>query len=365
MVCAEILQCSIHIAQAHGVQVIHPSVSIREPIWLAYDGSMHYDSVFSSNAVFGATPDDFGESPEAPSNPLPEQPAPLGSPLPDQVPPVDVSSDGCNVWTFLSANVTSFSAQQASLMELAFDVVAVQETRHTVKSQNGFTLFLKNAGYQAVWGKPQPFRAAKSTMHTTTGLNGRPGGVAIFAKAEIPLQFVPPGECAIRKRLFHSCRWVHAVAAFGNCKQVIHIFSVYGFTGGYSHQHTADLNEALLKDVLDVTQSLGSDAPVLIMGDLNVEAGDSPVLSEALSKGFVFDLCFRSGPTFFPTHGKARRLDVCLATRSAASTLLAARTIETSGLPGHLPLHVELNLPCLNERVTRLRKPAAFPTTFL
>ena len=59
MVCAELLQSPIHIAQPHGVQVISPAISVGDPIWVAYDGSTHYDSVCQFHAVFGATPIDF------------------------------------------------------------------------------------------------------------------------------------------------------------------------------------------------------------------------------------------------------------------------------------------------------------------
>jgi hypothetical protein len=45
-VCAELLQSPIHIAQAHGVQIITPDQVLNAPIWVAYDGSSHYDSVF-------------------------------------------------------------------------------------------------------------------------------------------------------------------------------------------------------------------------------------------------------------------------------------------------------------------------------
>ena len=65
--------------------------------------------------------------------------------------------------------------------------------------------------------------------------------------------------------------------------------------------------------------------------------------------------------TFLPSHGKARRLDVVLATKSAASTLLHITSLQNSGLPGHFPVATHLNLPVLTEEVPRIRKPAAFP----
>ena len=253
---AEILQCPIHIAKSHGVQVIsnesHVGDQQCDPIWIAYNGETHYDSVFTRGFQF-----------EPPSRPIPAnqqaQPEPQGaqqsctthavsdpassvkSPevvqlhlshtlFPETNDPADAfNRTNANSWVFLTANVTSFSSQHTALLEIPFDIAAIQETRHTIKSQNQFSLTLKKAGFGVIWGKHLPFRAAKSSGHTSTGLNGRPGGVAVIARSHIPLQFISPGDMEVRKRLYHSCRWVHAVVTYGNCKQMIHIFSVYGF----------------------------------------------------------------------------------------------------------------------------------------
>jgi exonuclease III len=356
LICAELLQAQIMIAQAHGVQVVSPAHSINPPIWVAYNGSTHYDAVF---AIAPSAEEASQASPEAVIS-SPSQAESLtfcSSSQRHERSPLENSP----TWTVMTANVTSFHAQQDLLVSLPFDVIALQETRHTAKSQHGFSLLLKKHGYQAVWGKPQPFKFAKSAMHTSTGLNGRPGGVAIVARSHFPMQFVPPGDCPIRKRLYHSCRWVHAVLAYGNCKQTLHVFSLYGFTGHYSHSKVADLNEALLQDVLEVITQLGPDAPVLVLGDINVEPDASPVLSHAIAKGILVDLGFNTGPTFFPTNGKARRLDVALATDAAASALISIRALPDSGFPGHLPLALNLDLPAFSEIVPRIRKPACLP----
>ena len=37
--------CAIHVAQSHGIHIITPSHATGDPVWVAYDGSTHYDSV--------------------------------------------------------------------------------------------------------------------------------------------------------------------------------------------------------------------------------------------------------------------------------------------------------------------------------
>ena len=53
---------------------------------------------------------------------------------------------GSDSWVIMSANITSFNSQQDSLLELPFDIVAIQETRHTSKTQQGYSAFLKRMG---------------------------------------------------------------------------------------------------------------------------------------------------------------------------------------------------------------------------
>ena len=42
--------------------------------------------------------------------------------------------------------------------------------------------------------------------------------------------------------------------------------------------------------------------------------------------------------------------------------MLTANNVESSGLPGHLPIAAEFRLTELNEMIPRIRKPASFPT---
>ena len=109
------------------------------------------------------------------------------------------------------------------------------------------------------------------------------------------------------------------------------------------------LARAFLLDVLEALSALRPDAPVLIMGDLNIEPHDSPVITEAVSKGILVDLGAKCGPTFFPSQGRQGRLDAILATRAATVAFAQTQNIECSGLPGHIPLAAELQLSSFND----------------
>ena len=158
---SELLQCRIYVAQAHGVQVIHLSYNTADPIWIAYNGATHYDSVIAAGIDCSPYNHHADNNFDLQGNSL-SPPDPITPEVPEDCSPIK----SVNSWLLLSANITSFSSQQGALLELRFDIAAVQETRHTTKSQHSFSLALKKFGYHVVWGKPQLFRNAKSTSHT-------------------------------------------------------------------------------------------------------------------------------------------------------------------------------------------------------
>jgi hypothetical protein len=57
-----------------------------------------------------------------------------------------------HAWFVMSANITSFHAQQDLLLALPFDIIALQETRHTAKSQHSFSLFSKSMVFRQSGG---------------------------------------------------------------------------------------------------------------------------------------------------------------------------------------------------------------------
>lgn len=44
-----------------------------------------------------------------------------------------------SLWALVTANISSFSAQQNVLLDIPFDVAALQEARRTARPQRGFS----------------------------------------------------------------------------------------------------------------------------------------------------------------------------------------------------------------------------------
>ena len=49
------------------------------------------------------------------------------------------------------------------------------------------------------------------------------------------------------------------------------------------------INESFLHDLLEIVIALGPDAPVLILGDINIEPQESPVLSQEHANGLIWE----------------------------------------------------------------------------
>lgn len=364
--CADVLDRPIHVMQRHGVQVISPVTAVNNaiPIWVAYNGSTHYEGVRATTRRSNIPVN----SATAPCNVVQkaQEQSDVGSNTDN--PKIGnystVHEDGTKIksttWTLMSSNVTSFLSQHDSLFELEADIFAIQESRHTARSLHTLDAIVSKAGYSAVWGKPQPFRYC-SRNRSTSGFNGRPGGVALFARKHMNLQAVPVGDSKVRQRLYESGRWTHGIIPFGNGRQVLHCMSIYGFAGAGGSLAIAEKNETFLTDVVLSIQELGNEAPLFLFGDFNIDVSSSEVLSHATSGELLYDLGSDLGPTFLPSHGKPRRLDAILSTKAATSTVQGIHLLDSTGLPGHFPVSMNVNISPFTDHILRIRRPAMFP----
>ncbi len=145
------------------------------------------------------------------------------------------------------------------------------------------------AGWQANFGKPQPRRLVAGQVGSIW--DAQYGGVGVLGRVGVPMQ-EGTRDTDVRRRLWESGRWCHAVMGYGNGGQAVHVMSLYGCTGGTTAGHgrehiraqsthdAATRTEELLQWALEAAAELGN-APVLLMGDFNIKVEDSAVLSPA------------------------------------------------------------------------------------
>eukprot|EP00662_Eupelagonemidae_sp_cell21_P006360 gene6360-47037_t len=274
-------------------------------------------------------------------------------------------------WEASTANVTSLAPTQLeATLSLGGDVIAVQETALTRVAQEDMTKQLKRRGWSVVWGKDQPPWVSEG--HNPTPWKGQKGGVGVLVRDHIPVSRGPV-DTAVRKRLWATGRWTHAVLPYGDGKQTLHIMSVYGISGAHRADERRkkgpeyEQNEQLLADVLLAAAELGN-VPILVVGDINVEVQESAVLREALATGRWEDTAAAWAelngvePEHTCESGTGRsRIDVMLANAIALDALRLVSVRRGIGLETHTPLTMQLDLDAFSQRARQLRQPRAFP----
>ena len=259
-----------------------------------------------------------------------------------------------------AANVSSLNTQLETVMQLPGGVLALTEVRLTESSQMTMRSDLEERKWSVVFGKPQE--------EWKTQWGAKAGGVAILARPGVPLQ---TARCTsdVQRELWDTGRWVHATAAHGDGKTVVHLMCVYGHSGAAGNRVRMDRNEDLLRKVFVAAAELGN-VPVLILGDINVPPEASFAVSAALKTGRWVDaaaaVAAASGSSpdatcFVRDTSIGSRIDVILCNSIAAASLLDFGVVLDSGLPVHLPVACSLNLHAFSQEVPQVSKPRAVP----
>ena len=219
-----------------------------------------------------------------------------------------------------------------------------------------------DVGYQIIFGHPVSSQITKKKKVARTLFNGQQGGVALAFKPHVCAEIAPLGSSERRLRLWQSKRWLHVMAPYGSGHRAIHVFVFYGHSGQYSNNSFYELNEVLLHDVL-AEAHLYRDLPCILLADLNCEPQDSETCRQACIRDGWTDAAVAAGqlgPTHYPTHGSPRRLDVVFLNKTAAVTFQQYRALDDCGLPGHLPVKVQLSLAALRTLYNQPIKPKDF-----
>ena len=269
--------------------------------------------------------------------------------------------------TVSSINVTSLPAQVDVVKHLRGDVVALQETRLNETSQGEMQREMDSAGWQLICGKPQPRQERKKS--SPSPWNAKHGGVAVIAKKGLVARR-QPADTAAKQRLWQTGRWVHVAISTGEGHVVLHVMSVYGWTGAEQKFDAMVANEQLLRDVFEVAAELG-DVPVIVAGDFNVHLERSSQLTSALATGIWHDAarllasargaepaatCFKNSTS------TGTRIDMIFCNESVAASIRDCWVDVDAGLPTHRPVIAELDMKAYEQRVRRVIRPRSFPT---
>jgi len=148
---------------------------------------------------------------------------------------------------------------------------------------------------------------------------------------------------------------------------MLHVFVVYGIPNAAREEAAFALNEALLGKALAVAAEIGN-APVVIVGDFNIEPDSSAVLRAAMATGRWHDAAAAQAVahgvmaprTCFVGSSEGTRIDAIPCNSIAASALGSVGVVEDTGLPTHFPVVADFAFEEDGQWVMRIARPVAF-----
>ena len=278
--------------------------------------------------------------------------------------PFKIVGEHVNTWIGVTANITSMWTQLENVFALPCHFAALQEVRLTEMGQNHMNSVFQEKGWSIVHGKP--LACQKTIWHC------KAGGVAVVAAPGLCLQNVVPA-CDIEQSLWDTGRFVHAAIAYGNGRRVIHVISVYGYSGAQGRPEIMRKNESLLCNVFKVAAALGN-VPVLVMGDINVDPDASPAVQSAARLGGCVDSakvcavargisCDRT--CFVRDTSLGTRIDAIFCNAAARGALGDCGVLDDCAVPTHRPVACELRLEAYAQEANVLRRPGAISLDFV
>ena len=267
------------------------------------------------------------------------------------------------LFSAVSANVTSFLPHLDYMATIDADVVAMQEVRLTEDAIKIADDRLQPYEVSGLWGKPQPIR--RGTIHST--LDAKQGGVGLLCNRRHMMAPSPRTETG--SQLFESGRWQSAAIRVNASGLILHIISLYGFPRANEGGDEMIENEALLSNAFAEATSLGN-VPVLVMGDFNVDAEKSQVLSNLVTDGVWTDIgrlyatLMEVEPTpTFSARGTSSRIDLAFGNQEAMRLFKRYEVLDVpaTGIKNHKPIKVVLDVTCPKAFALQPGKVRSFP----
>ena len=218
---------------------------------------------------------------------------------------------------------------------------------------------LQRDGYHGLMGQPCGYKL--SGMQTRFSLwNATSGGLATIASNQQPIQKIVCANSA-----FQSGRCTLTWIPTGVSHRGIYIFNVYGHVGaGPKNPKAYESNEELLVAIASTLSSLG-EVPILWVGGFQIAPEHSHTLGTLIRSNQLFDLgAIYTNSTWTYQKGSNQhirtRIDLALCNHAMLPLIRHVTVLRDSGLPGHCPLSVSLNLARCQDSMFVYRAPKTF-----
>ena len=249
-----------------------------------------------------------------------------------------------------SINVTSMRTNGQAVYARKAHFVGVQEHSVRTDAAEGFAAEAAKHGWQMKLGPPDPEHQRPT------------GGVGFLARS--PLHGIPIRGVT---KQYEDAVNVGRLGIYGMDLQAttLLVAVLYGWTGSIKGSAAAEKTDDLCKIMLEELRQ-HPRGPILIMGDLNAEIEDLPVMRDLLDSGAWTDIGADAHiwgqprcETTCQVHAAARatRRDYMIANELLLPAIEAFRVHRSDEFPTHAPLQLRVATQKLGYWTRRLRKP--------
>ncbi len=239
-----------------------------------------------------------------------------------------------------TVNPTGWTALKRRLLSTDAHALLAQETWVDQSAMAGAAAWARRQGWRSVWAPA-----------VTTTRGGTAAGVAIFVRDCFGLRL--PTD---RSHVLSPARAVMGVMEVPGGRP-LRLISCYLRHGKYAD----DLNAATLGEIGAAVDQCGDDEVYIVAGDFNRDPSDLAAIGYDRQ---VSATLFHT-PTERGTYrtAKARStIDYFLVADRLAAAVDAVRTVEASGVRGHVPVQVVFKPRLAAVRALQIRQPPRLPT---
>ena len=196
--------------------------------------------------------------------------------------------EGEGPWTLASLNVGSLE-KHLHVISPEFDVMALQETRHTQTNCRSLSYQIFEKQKEAFWGPAMKL-----------AVSGQPewGGVAIIGENGSTRSLEQKEDASGHFASCLSSTRVSFAWTSINSTNAMLVVNVYGFSGAQSDSAKHVATDNLLKQVLELVSQFGN-VPIAICGDFQAVPHSFPCVREAIARGIYFDPLLSHGDNGF------------------------------------------------------------------
>ena len=274
-----------------------------------------------------------------------------------------------------SINTTHSKKYHSELYGSDVDVLAVQETKLTKLGAAIVEPLYNNNNWNITFAQPvetskaqtRRYKDKHSGITRTIRLNvpghyGRSGGMLLLTKKPMIMVPIRPINKEEQYQLMETGRFMIKWIPTPDKYDGLYVATIYGYSGASVQPHLWKKNECLLRMILKLASRLGN-APIILMGDFNIDPQQSSVLEAATNTQLWVDVGKEMAmhgmeqKTFSrDSHNfdnMTSRIDIIFANQTAWHKMEKFKTYRGYTCPNHIAVecHIRMCKPLIHNQI--------------